>query len=133
MAASTAHVRSSSLPTTTHPLVLSVEEQLTKLKASQHEASPSISNRLGGLKELYERVDDMIHSQFPKSHCIEHLEDVLGGSLRVLDACGTVRDVLSRMRESLQALESSLRRSNKFYRVGDLVKEYTMWALKTLP
>ncbi|KAK8512603.1 hypothetical protein V6N13_082860 [Hibiscus sabdariffa] len=111
MAASAGHVRSSSLPTSsTHPLVLSVEEQLTRLKASQHDASPSISDRLGGLKELYDRVDDMIHSRFPKAHCIEHLEDVLCGSLTVLDVCGTVRDVLSWMRESLQALESSLRR-----------------------
>ncbi|KAL4311014.1 hypothetical protein GQ457_01G008810 [Hibiscus cannabinus] len=110
MAASAGHVRSSSLPTTTHPLVLSVEEQLTRLKASRHDASPSISDRLSGLKELYERVDDMIHSRFTKARCIEHLEDVLSGSLRVLDVCGTVRDVLSRMRESLQALESSLRR-----------------------
>ncbi|MBA0792460.1 hypothetical protein Gohar_016957 [Gossypium harknessii] len=110
MAASTGHVRSSSLPINTHPLVVSVEEQLTRLRASQQETSSSMSNRLGGLKELYHRVDDLFQLQFPRALCIEHLEDVLDGSLRVLDVCGTIRDVLSRMREGLQGLESSLRR-----------------------
>ncbi|MBA0877708.1 hypothetical protein Goshw_005226 [Gossypium schwendimanii] len=110
MAASTGHVRSSSLPINTHPLVVSVEEQLTRLRASQQETSSSMSNRLGGLKELYHRVDDLFQLQFPRALCIEHLEDVLDGSLRVLDVCGTIRYVLSRMREGLQGLESSLRR-----------------------
>ncbi|MBA0550401.1 hypothetical protein Golob_021350 [Gossypium lobatum] len=110
MAASTGHVRSSSLPINTHPLVVSVEEQLTRLRASQQETSSYMSNRLGGLKELYHRVDDLFQLQFPRALCIEHLEDVLDGSLRVLDLCGTIRDVLSRMREGLQGLESSLRR-----------------------
>ncbi|KAH1030257.1 hypothetical protein J1N35_046100 [Gossypium stocksii] len=81
MAASTGHVRSSSLPINTHPLVVSVEEQLTRLRASQQETSSSMSNRLGGLKELYHRVDDLFQLQFPRALCIEHLEGVLDGSL----------------------------------------------------
>ncbi|XVE56261.1 hypothetical protein DITRI_Ditri03aG0224100 [Diplodiscus trichospermus] len=112
MAATTGHVRSSSLPSNTHPLVASVEEQLSRLKASQ-ETSSSISNRLGGLKELYEHVDDLIHLPLTqKALCHEQLEDVLDGSLRLLDVCGTTRDLLLRMRESVQLLESSLRRRN---------------------
>ncbi|XVF63564.1 hypothetical protein PTKIN_Ptkin09bG0096800 [Pterospermum kingtungense] len=48
MAASTRHVRSSSLPSNAHPLVASVEEQLNRLKASEDTFSSSISHRLGG-------------------------------------------------------------------------------------
>lgn len=80
------------------------------MRASQQETPSSMSNRLGGLKELYHRVDDMFQLQFPKALCIEDLEDVLDGSLRVSDVCGTVRDVLSFEREGLQGLECSLRR-----------------------
>ncbi|XWS14387.1 hypothetical protein CRYUN_Cryun35bG0004900 [Craigia yunnanensis] len=110
MAASNGYIRSSSLPSNTHPLVASFEEQLIRLKASQ-ETSSSISNRLGDLKELYERVDDLIHLPLTQQALYrEQLEDMLDGSLRLLDACGTARDVLSRMRESVQLLESSLRR-----------------------
>ncbi|XVF35857.1 hypothetical protein REPUB_Repub19eG0007400 [Reevesia pubescens] len=110
MAASTGHVRSISLPSNTHPLVASVEEQLTRLKTSQ-ETSSSISHRLGGLKEFYDRVDDLIHLPLTLqalSH--DQLEEMLDGSLKLLDVCGTTRDVLSRIRESVQVLESSLRR-----------------------
>lgn len=110
MAASIGHVRSSSLPSNTHPLVASVEEQLSRLKASQ-DTSSSISCGLGGLKELYERADDLVHLPLTQQAlCREQLEDVLEGSLRLLDVCGTTRDVFSRMRESVQVLESSLRR-----------------------
>ena len=98
MVASTGHVRSNSLPSNTHPLVASVEEQLYRLKASE-ETFSSINHRLGGLKELYERVDDLIHLPLTQQAlCREQLEDVLDGSLRLLDACGTARDVLSQMR-----------------------------------
>ncbi|XVF03733.1 hypothetical protein REPUB_Repub05bG0019300 [Reevesia pubescens] len=111
MAASTSHVRSSSLPSNTHPLVASVEEQLTRLEVSE-ETSSSISHRLGSLKELYEGVDDLIHLPLTQQAlCPGQLEDVLDGSLRLLDLCGTTIDVFSRMRDSMQALESSLRRS----------------------
>ncbi|MDV3166600.1 MAG: DUF241 domain-containing protein ['Waltheria sp.' little leaf phytoplasma] len=110
MAASTCHVRKISLPSNTHPVVASVEEQLSRLRASK-ETSSSISCKLGGLKELYERVDDLIHLPLSQQAlCPQQLEEVLDGSLRLLDVCGTARDVLCRMGESVQVLESSLRR-----------------------
>ncbi|OMO85493.1 hypothetical protein COLO4_21597 [Corchorus olitorius] len=107
---STSHVRSSSLPSNAHPLVVTIEEQLSRLKASK-ETSSSTSHRLGGLKELYERVDDLIHLPLTKQALgVQQLEEVLDGSLKLLDLCGIARDVFSRMRESVLALESSLRR-----------------------
>ncbi|KAJ9186371.1 hypothetical protein P3X46_001949 [Hevea brasiliensis] len=50
------HLRPSSLPSKTHPLVASVAEQLTSLRTS----SESLSHKLGGLKDLFERVDDLV-------------------------------------------------------------------------
>ncbi|GMI88943.1 hypothetical protein HRI_002563600 [Hibiscus trionum] len=57
MAASTVHVRSSSLPTTTHPLVLSVEEQLTKHMlvapgAPSQKLSGTLAPSIGNLTNL---------------------------------------------------------------------------------
>ncbi|KAJ9165884.1 hypothetical protein P3X46_020700 [Hevea brasiliensis] len=109
--AAACHLRSGSLPSKSHPLAASVEEQLTRLKAP----SGSIFNKLGALKDLYERVDDLFQlpvTQQALSH--EHqdkcLEEMLDGSLRLLDVCGTTRDVFSQMKECVQELESSLRR-----------------------
>ncbi|XP_071940003.1 uncharacterized protein [Coffea arabica] len=46
-------------------------------------------------------------------------EELLDGSLRLLDICGEVRDIYSRMKEIMQELESSIRRK----RSGDLAHE----------
>ncbi|GLT74416.1 hypothetical protein SLA2020_462170 [Shorea laevis] len=106
--ASTAHVRSVSLPFEIHPLFLCVEEQLQRLRASKV--------KLSGLRELYERIDDLIHlpqtqQTLSKKRC-EVVEDVLDGSVRLLDVCGATREVFSQMKQSVQELESSLRRRN---------------------
>ncbi|EEF29122.1 conserved hypothetical protein [Ricinus communis] len=51
------HIRSISLPSRSHPLTVSVLEQLDKLKASQ---SSSLGHKLAGLKELYECFNDFL-------------------------------------------------------------------------
>ncbi|KDP36834.1 hypothetical protein JCGZ_08125 [Jatropha curcas] len=104
----TSHVRSSSLPSKTHPLAASVEEQLIRLKASE-----SVCYKLSGLKYLYERVDDFLplaQQAFARQHQDKCLEEMVDGSLRLLDMCSATRDVLSQMKECVQQLESSLRR-----------------------
>ncbi|KDP31976.1 hypothetical protein JCGZ_12437 [Jatropha curcas] len=105
-------LRSISLPSTSHPLNLSIEEQLYKLKASQ---SQSIGKKLSGLKNLLECVDDSLQLQSAKqtlSHERQSLcaENALNGSLELLDLCDTTRGFFSQMKEYLQELELSLRR-----------------------
>lgn len=105
------HVRYSSLPSKTHPLAAFVEEKLASLRTS----SGSAGQKLGGLKDLYERVDDLLQLPLTQQalsheHQDKYLEEMLDGSLRLLDVCGTTRDVYSQMKESMQELESSLRR-----------------------
>ena len=118
MAASTAnqknihHARSTSLPT--HPLTLTVEEQLCRLRASEAtSSSSSISHSLAGLKELYACVDDLLQMQF-NQQALSH-DGVLDGSLGLLDICSTSREILLQMKQSTQDLQSSFRR-----RRGDL-------------
>ncbi|KAI3913186.1 hypothetical protein MKW98_007202 [Papaver atlanticum] len=96
------HVRSISLPTISHPLTLAVEEQLCQLKAS---SSSSISQTLSGLQKLYECVEDFLSTQDGKC-----LDTVLDGSIMLLDVCSIIKDVLNQMRQSVQQLQSSIRR-----------------------
>ncbi|XP_050207229.1 uncharacterized protein LOC126656661 [Mercurialis annua] len=105
------HIRSISLPSTSHPLTVSLEEQLYKLNTSQ--SSLSIGQKLSGLKELYDCVDDFLQlslTQQSLSH-ENSVEEALNGSLSLLDMCSNTRDFFSQMRECLQGLELSLRRS----------------------
>ncbi|KAJ9177279.1 hypothetical protein P3X46_012514 [Hevea brasiliensis] len=106
------HLRSISLPSRSHPLVVATEEQFYKLKASQ---SSSMSYKLNGLKNLFECIDGLL--QLPQaqqtlfherqSQCVEN---ALNGSLELLDLCDSTRDFLSQMKECAQELELSLRR-----------------------
>ncbi|XP_050207995.1 uncharacterized protein LOC126657364 [Mercurialis annua] len=103
------HVRSISLPSTSHPLTLTLEEQIHKLKISQ--SSLSIGQKLSGLKELYECVDDFFQLTLSHEKQNQSVEEALNGSLSLLDICSNTRDFFSQMRECLQGLELSLRRS----------------------
>ncbi|KAK4781365.1 hypothetical protein SAY86_015467 [Trapa natans] len=115
---STGHLRSTSLPSSSHPLTTSVEEQLVHLRSS--EATPSaslISQKLGGLKHLYDRVEDWLQlpltqETLSKQNHGRGTDDLLERSLRSLDICGVLREVLSLTKERLGDLESSLRRKS---------------------
>ncbi|KAK2995111.1 hypothetical protein RJ640_020751 [Escallonia rubra] len=115
---STSHTRSISLPSRTHPSNSTVEQQLCALKARAAASTPSslssACHMLSDLKDLYQCVDDMLHTKVAQSlfsdQRDECIEDVLDRSIRLLDVGSTIRDILSQMRGSVQTLESSLRR-----------------------
>ncbi|CAN4123070.1 unnamed protein product [Withania somnifera] len=109
----TNHVRSTSLPTATHPLIASAEENLQRLKSSEGTSTSShstICQRLDGLIKLYECVDDVLRLQLSEQvlsnekHA-KSLEQVSNGSLKVLDTCNIIKDAFSQMKESVQLLE----------------------------
>ncbi|KAF8406688.1 hypothetical protein HHK36_008779 [Tetracentron sinense] len=112
------HVRSISLPSRSHPLTLRLEEQLYRVRASEatiSSSSSSICRNLGGLKELYDSVDDLLQLPLTQQALVPDrheklIDEVLDGSLMLLDVCGITRDVLQQMKESVQDLQSSLRR-----------------------
>ncbi|KAF8377725.1 hypothetical protein HHK36_031109 [Tetracentron sinense] len=109
------HVRSISLPSGPHPLTAGVKDQLERLGSSEAISPSSICNNLGVLNDLYECVDGLLQlpltqQAFLREHNEKWVDEVLDGSLRLLDVCGTTRDVFSQMKECVQDLESSLRR-----------------------
>ncbi|XWS42209.1 hypothetical protein CRYUN_Cryun17cG0148500 [Craigia yunnanensis] len=112
------HVRSISLPSRSHPSTLRIEDELNMLKtceASSLSTSESIFTGLSGLEDLYQCMDDLLHmastqqvlSQNQHEKCIDELLD---GSVRLLDICGIARDYMFQIKEHVHALQSALRR-----------------------
>ncbi|CAN0845556.1 hypothetical protein LINGRAHAP2_LOCUS4141 [Linum grandiflorum] len=123
MAATTFHARSNSFPSRPHPLVSEFDEQLCRLRQSQaaSTSSSSISHKLNGLQDVYYCVDKLIQlpsTQQAMIHDQNELNELLDGSLRLLDLCNAAKDALSQMKESVSELQSAIRR-----RQGDLVAE----------
>ncbi|CAN1770771.1 hypothetical protein LINPERHAP1_LOCUS11708 [Linum perenne] len=128
MAATTFHARSNSFPSRAHPIVSEFDEQLCRLRQSQaaSTSSSSISHKLSSLQDVYDCVDKLIQlpsTQQAMIHDQNELDqnELLDGSLRLLDLCNTAKDALSQMKESVAELQSAIRRRQG--RQGDLVAE----------
>lgn len=126
------HIRSSSFPSSTHPFTAQVEEQLKQLRSTEGDCSAlAVCQKSEALKVLYSSMDDWLQlslTQQALSHESQRqdINDLLDGSLTTIDFGGTVRDVLSQMKETIQQLESSLRRKG-----GDSADEIsTYFALR---
>ncbi|XP_051123964.1 uncharacterized protein LOC127246565 [Andrographis paniculata] len=112
------HVRSNSFPSQSHPVVESVEDQLCRLKSSE-EASTSASSvcaNLDGVRVLHEGISNLIQMssvQQALSHGQgqDFVNEMLEGSLRIVDLCEFSRDIVRLTKESVQDLESSIRRN----------------------
>jgi len=106
------HARSVSLPSTSHPQDVSTEDHLCRLSAYQASpSSSSISQNLGEIKDLYEQMNKFIHFPHNKNALSnEKVEEVLEGSIALLDTSSLALDAVSQMKESLLDLKSSLRR-----------------------
>ncbi|KAF2295308.1 hypothetical protein GH714_032541 [Hevea brasiliensis] len=103
------HFRSISLPARSHPLTVTTEEELYKLKASE---SSSIGHKLSGLKNLFESVNDLLqlrlaHQTLSHDRQSQCAENALNGSLELLDLCESTRDFFSRMKESKGKINAS--------------------------
>ncbi|CAN1334837.1 hypothetical protein LINPERPRIM_LOCUS36537 [Linum perenne] len=123
MAATTSHARSNSLPSTSHPLVSEIDEQVCRLRQSQATSTSlsSISHKLNILQDVYECFDKLIQLPSTQLAMIRDqncFNELLDGSLRLLDLCNTAKDALSETEESVSELQSAIRR-----RQGDLVAE----------
>ncbi|XP_020208436.1 uncharacterized protein LOC109793386 [Cajanus cajan] len=131
------HVRSISLPTRSHPSTIRVEEELSKLKIWE-ETSTSISTLdsihtgLSLLEDLYLSLDDLLNMASTQQVISHHrgdkcVEEVLDGSVRILDTCGITRDTMLQIKENVQALHSALRRRKGESCVETSVAEYKLF------
>ena len=112
------HVRSISLPSRSHPLAVRAEEEINKLRSwetSSTSTSETICIGLGGLGNLYNCVQDFLQLPLTQQSIAHHqqekwVEEVLDGSVRLLDVCCETKAILSSIKEQVQALRFALRR-----------------------
>ncbi|KAL0560912.1 hypothetical protein IC582_001329 [Cucumis melo] len=111
------HVRSNSLPSKLHPFIDQVDEQLCRLKQASKATSSSseLCHKLNDLQDLHESIDRMLllshtqHIQVEESDK-KSFNDLLEGSIKLLDLCDIAKDALLQSKECVHKLESVLRR-----------------------
>ncbi|XP_022135909.1 uncharacterized protein LOC111007747 [Momordica charantia] len=110
------HIRSNSLPSKPHPIVAQVDEHLCRLKSSEATSSTSsLGSRLGSLQDLQGCIDKLLLLPFTQQTLVNEsdnkwVDDLLEGSLRLLDLCDIAKDALLQTKECARELESVLRR-----------------------
>ncbi|TVU10268.1 hypothetical protein EJB05_43789, partial [Eragrostis curvula] len=114
------HLRSISLPTRPHTLVLKVEQDLHRLRSCATSPSPSPSPQtvrawLGELGDLYEYVEEAVRlpSNWDALRLPRHrrlVEAELEASVTLLDLCGVARDGLAVAKEHVRGVRALLRR-----------------------
>jgi len=113
------HARSNSLPSRPHPLSSQIDEHFSRLNASQvissSSSSSSICHKLSCLQDLHDCVDKLILLPLTQKSLAQEqnekwVDDVLDGSLRVLDVCSMATDALLQTKECAQELQSIMRR-----------------------
>ncbi|KAJ9564599.1 hypothetical protein OSB04_000565 [Centaurea solstitialis] len=121
-------IRSISLPTRSHPSTHQVEEELSDLKKWESTNSiscvpdaESVFSGITSLERLYACVDNLFTLQLTQQALSHHqheklVDELLDRSMRHLDVCGSIRDLVSQVKEHVRDVQSALRR-----RKGDFV------------
>ena len=109
------HARSISLPSRPHPLIPEFDEHLCRLRASEATSSSSKSHKLTCLRDLHDCVHSFLLLPFTQQTLAQNrheqwVDELLDGSLMLLDICGTAKDALLQTREGARELQSSMRR-----------------------
>ncbi|KAL8059350.1 hypothetical protein ABFX02_03G081100 [Erythranthe guttata] len=105
------HSRSNSFPSQSHPAIESVEDHLCRLRADSE--STSVCSNLANLRNLHERIDDLIQMPSVQQTLSQGnwINELLEGSLKLVDLCALSREIVCLTKESVQDLESSIRRN----------------------
>ncbi|KDP43733.1 hypothetical protein JCGZ_22360 [Jatropha curcas] len=132
-------VRSISLPSRLHPSSLKIEAELTKLKSWEllSSSSTTTTSRLGGetiqialtkLAELFICIEELTNSPQSKKALhhqnLNQVEQVLEGSVGLIDVCSTSRDMFLAMQEHVRDLQSVLRRKGKDLSIESNMQDY---------
>ncbi|KAI5315206.1 PREDICTED: Protein of unknown function DUF241 [Prunus dulcis] len=112
------HTRSNSFPSRPHPIVQEVDECLRRLRSSEvtsTSSSSSISHKLSGLQDLHSCVDRLLQLPLTQQALAQEqneksTNELLDGSLRILDVCSSAKDALLQTKECVQDLQSIMRR-----------------------
>ncbi|KAL0325993.1 UNVERIFIED_CONTAM: hypothetical protein Sradi_5168600 [Sesamum radiatum] len=127
----TFHSRSNSFPSQSHQVMQSVEDHLCRLKSSEaaSTSATSISANLVSLRDLHESINNLIQTPsiqqaLSREQGENWINELLEESLRLVDLCGFSRDVVCSTKESIQALESSIRRNRGETATDDQINTY---------
>jgi hypothetical protein len=134
--ATKSHVRSNSFPSQSHPSSTRIEQGLNKIKTWEATStSDSIISGLTYLEDLYISLEDLLNMTSTQK-TISHnqgekfVEELLDGSVRILDVCGITRDTMLQIKENVQSLHSSLRRRKGDSSIETSVIEYKLFTKK---
>ncbi|CAN6544765.1 unnamed protein product [Malus baccata var. baccata] len=105
------HTRSNSFPSRPHPIVEEVYELLCILRSSESTStsSSSISHKLSNLQDLHDCVEKLLQLPLTQQSLAQEqnerwTNELLDGTIRLLDVSATVKDTLSQSKEYVQDL-----------------------------
>ena len=145
--------RSKSLPCRPHPLILQCNQHLGSLEASASDNSTSSSSslfrhKLTGLQTLHDCIEKLVLLTLTQEVLVQErqekwVDELLDGSLRLLDVCTVAKDALLHTKECARELQSSMRRKRggemevtaevrKFLASRKVVKKAILKALENL-
>lgn len=111
------HARSNSLPSKPHPVILQCNEHLARLVGASDSISSSkvLCHKLSGLQDLHNCVEKLIQLPLTQEALIQEqqekwVNELLDGSLRLLDTCSATKDGLLHTKECIRELQSIIRR-----------------------
>ncbi|ONH92439.1 hypothetical protein PRUPE_8G175600 [Prunus persica] len=111
------HTRSNSFPSRSHPVLQEVDELLCRLRSSEatSASSSSISHKLSGLQDLHDCVDRLLQLPLTQQALAQEqnekwANELLDGSLRLLDVSSSAKDAILQTKECVQDLQSIIRR-----------------------
>ncbi|MED6144440.1 hypothetical protein PIB30_015652 [Stylosanthes scabra] len=107
--ASKLHVRSNSLPNGSHPCSSRVQEHLNNLRNFEATCtSESVATGLSLLEDLYFSLDNLLNVGSTQKAISDHqsekcFQEILDGSIEVLDVCSITRDFFMQIKENSKA------------------------------
>jgi hypothetical protein len=110
------HARSNSFPSRLNPAITQLDEHLRRSRASEGACtSSSLGGKLSSLQDLHDCVNKLLFLPLNQQAIAQEnngklIEELLDGSLQVLDLCNTAKDALLQTKESVHELQSILRR-----------------------
>ncbi|WJX61225.1 hypothetical protein P8452_46340 [Trifolium repens] len=130
------HVRSNSFPSGSHPSSTRIEQDLNKIKTWEATStSDSIITGLSYLEDLYISLEDLLNMTSTQkvisyNQGEKFVEELMDGSVKILDVCGLTRDTMLQIKENVQTLHSSIRRRKGDSSIETSVAEYNFFTKK---
>ncbi|XP_021747701.1 uncharacterized protein LOC110713561 [Chenopodium quinoa] len=117
------HTRSASYPPQSNPILLKVEDELTKLRKAEVESTSvteTICIGLTGLARLYRCVDNVLSLPLLAHRTLslslaKHETPLIEGSSRLLEICGASKELLLRLLEAVRCSNSEMSSVSEYF------------------